>query len=97
VTGRRARFLEVHTVVIMFLRILPYDRTYCSAKVKIRIEGVGSGGLAPLVRNLDTRWRRVVSFTPQILYFRYPLNRRAGSLELVWTLWSKNSLAPEGN
>jgi hypothetical protein len=39
------------------------------------------GGIAPHVFNRDTRWRWVVSFKPQPLYFRgmsprYPLNRR---------------------
>jgi hypothetical protein len=41
----------------------------------------GSGGIAPRIRDLGTRWRWVVSFTPWPLYFRgkghwYPWNRR---------------------
>jgi len=47
-----------------------------------RHEGVlGSGCIAPLIINLGTRWRWVVSFTPRPLYPRgkspwYPLDRR---------------------
>jgi len=41
----------------------------------------GSGGIAPPILNLCTRWRRVVSFTSRLLYSRgrnprYPLYRR---------------------
>jgi hypothetical protein len=49
-----------------------------------RHEGVlGSGGLAPCVLELGTRWRWVVSFTPWPLYRQgkslwYPLDRRLG-------------------
>jgi hypothetical protein len=49
-----------------------------------RHEGVlGSGGIAPRINNLGTRWRWVVSFTPRPLYPqgkspRYPLQRRLG-------------------
>lgn len=40
----------------------------------------GSSGVAPLIFNLDYRWKRVVSFTPRPFYIRghshlYPLNR----------------------
>jgi len=40
-----------------------------------------SGDVAPLILNLGTRWRIVVSFTPRPLYSRgeiprYPLDRR---------------------
>jgi hypothetical protein len=35
----------------------------------------GSGGIAPCILNLGTRWRWVVSFTSQQLYPRYPLHR----------------------
>jgi hypothetical protein len=43
----------------------------------------GSGGIAPLILDLGTRWRWVVSFTPRPLYPQgkspwYPLNRRLG-------------------
>jgi len=41
-----------------------------------------SGGIAPLILNLGTRWRWVVNFTPRQLYFReisrYLLNKRLG-------------------
>jgi hypothetical protein len=44
---------------------------------------MGSGGIAPRILDPDTRWRRVVSFTPRPLYPqakspRYPLDRRLG-------------------
>jgi hypothetical protein len=43
----------------------------------------GSGGIAPLILDLGTRWRFVVSFTPRPLYSQgkspwYPLDRRLG-------------------
>jgi hypothetical protein len=43
----------------------------------------GSGGIAPCILDLRTRWKWVVSFTPQLLYPqgkcpRYPLDRRLG-------------------
>jgi hypothetical protein len=43
----------------------------------------GSGGIAPRILNLGTRWRRVVSFTLRPIYpqgrsSRYPLDRRLG-------------------
>jgi len=43
----------------------------------------GSGGMAPRILNTGTRWRRVVSFTPQPLYLRgkstrCPLDGRLG-------------------
>jgi hypothetical protein len=42
-----------------------------------------SGGIAPRILDLGTRWRRVVSFTPRPLYPQgkspwYPLDRRLG-------------------
>jgi hypothetical protein len=41
----------------------------------------GSGGIAPHILDLSTRWRLVVSFMPQLLYPQgkspwYPLDRR---------------------
>jgi hypothetical protein len=39
------------------------------------------GGIAPLILNLGIRWRRVVIFTVQTLYWEkplYPFNRRLG-------------------
>jgi hypothetical protein len=43
----------------------------------------GSGGIAPRILELETIWRLVVSFTPQLLYPQgkspwYPLDRRLG-------------------
>jgi hypothetical protein len=43
----------------------------------------GSGGLAPPILDLDTRWRLVVSFTPLPLYSEgkshlYPVDRGLG-------------------
>jgi hypothetical protein len=43
----------------------------------------GSGGIAPRILDLGTRWRWVVSFTPRPLYHQgkspwYPLDRRLG-------------------
>jgi hypothetical protein len=43
----------------------------------------GSGGIAPRILVLGTRWRRVISFTPRTLYpqeksLRYALDRRLG-------------------
>jgi len=42
-----------------------------------------SGGLAPLILNLDIRWKSAVSLTPQALYHSgrslwYSLSRRLG-------------------
>jgi hypothetical protein len=42
-----------------------------------------SGGIAPRILHLGTRWRRVVSFTPRLLYLQgkspwYPLETRLG-------------------
>jgi hypothetical protein len=47
---------------------------------------LGSGGIAPLILDLGTRWRWVVSFTPLPLYpqgksRRYPLDRRLGGTQ----------------
>jgi hypothetical protein len=43
----------------------------------------GSGGITPRILDLGTRWRWVVSFTPQLIYPQgkspwYPLDRRLG-------------------
>jgi hypothetical protein len=44
-----------------------------------RHEGVrGSEGIAPPILNLDTRWRRVVSFTPRPLYPSVPVGHETG-------------------
>jgi hypothetical protein len=49
---------------------------------------LGSGGIAPRILNLGTRWRWVVGFTPRPLYPqgkspRYPLDRRLGGTRAV--------------
>jgi hypothetical protein len=46
----------------------------------------GSGGMAPRVLDLCTRWRWVISFTPRPLYLQgkspwYPLDRRLGGTQ----------------
>jgi len=52
-----------------------------------RHEGIlGSGGIAPLILDLGTRWRWVVSFTPRPLYPQekspwYPLDRSLCGLQ----------------
>lgn len=51
----------------------------------------GSGGTAAHI-NLGTRWRLVVSFTPQLLYSRekslwYPLERNVGEPQSQSALW----------
>jgi hypothetical protein len=38
----------------------------------------GSGGIAPRILNLGTRWRWVVIFTPRLLIPRYSLDRGVG-------------------
>jgi hypothetical protein len=64
----------------------------------------GSGGIAPRIIHLGTRWAWVVSFTPRPLYPqkkgpRYPLGRKLGGPQS----WSrrggeeKNSQSPPGN
>jgi hypothetical protein len=47
---------------------------------------LGSGGIAPSILDLGTRWSWVVSFTPRPLYLqgkspRYPLDRRLGGTQ----------------
>jgi hypothetical protein len=47
---------------------------------------MGSGGIAPRILNLDSRWRWVVGFTPRPLYpqakcLRYPMDRKIGWLQ----------------
>jgi hypothetical protein len=60
----------------------------------------GSGGIAPRIHDLGTRWRWVVSFTPRPLYTQgkspwYPLDRRAP--EPFWTQWWREKFpAPSG-
>jgi hypothetical protein len=43
----------------------------------------GSRGIAPCILDLGTRWRCVISFMPQLLYYQgkspwYPMDRRLG-------------------
>jgi hypothetical protein len=38
----------------------------------------GSRGIAPIVLNVSTIWRRVVSLTHSVLYLQYPLNMKMG-------------------
>jgi hypothetical protein len=49
----------------------------------------GSGGMAPRILDLGTRWRWVVSFKPRTFYSqgknpRYPLDRRLGGPQ-IWS------------
>jgi len=56
-----------------------------------------SGCIVPLILDLGTRWRWVVSSTPRPLYPQgrspwYPLDRRLGGLpEPIWTRWWRNN------
>jgi hypothetical protein len=43
-------------------------------------EDIKSGGIVPLILNLSSRRRYVVSYTPQPLHFLYTLNRKLGGL-----------------
>jgi hypothetical protein len=48
----------------------------------------GSTGIAPLILNLGTRWRWVVSFTPRPLYHRDRIPAPSGwAPQPVWTFW----------
>jgi hypothetical protein len=54
------------------------------------------------ILDLGTRWRWVVNFTPLPLYpwgnsTRYPLDRRLGEPQSVWTLRNRKSFASTGN
>jgi len=56
----------------------------------------GSGGIAPCILDLSSRWRWMVKFTPQQLYSQekkpqYPLDRGVGwAPETVWKWqWGK--------
>jgi hypothetical protein len=48
----------------------------------------GSGGIAPRILDLGTRWRSVISFTPRPLY---PQEKS------LWNLWIGGWVAPAGN
>jgi hypothetical protein len=63
-----------------------------------------SGGIAPRILNLVTRWRSVVSLTPRPLYPqsknpRYPLDRRLSPRACLDTVAKRNHpiTAPAGN
>jgi hypothetical protein len=62
----------------------------------------GSGGTAPHICDLDTRWRRVLSFTLRPLYSQeralVPIEQEAGWVpEQVWKRWwGENFPAPAG-
>jgi hypothetical protein len=63
-----------------------------------RHEGVlGSGGIAPFILGLGTRWRWVVSFTPRKEPL-IPTGKESGwAPEPVWTRWWKEKFpAPAG-
>jgi hypothetical protein len=57
-----------------------------------------SGGIAPCILNLGTRWRWVACFMPQSLYTHgknslYPLVRRLGGQpQPVWTWWQREKI-----
>jgi hypothetical protein len=82
-----------HSWLLLLTRKLLYPRNQqLEALVPVlnqapRHEGVlGSGGIAPRILDLSTRWRWVVSFTPRPLYPQgkspwYPLDRRLGGLQ----------------
>jgi hypothetical protein len=59
---------------------------------------MGSRGIAPLILNLDTRWRWVFSFTPQPLTHwkeqQCPLNRRLGGPHSLSGRFEQKSLSP---
>jgi hypothetical protein len=72
----------------------------CLTNSALRHEGVwGSGYIDPYFLDLGTSWRWVVSFTPRPLYPRgksprYPLDRRLGGPESVWTTWRRENSWP---
>jgi len=60
-------------------------------------EYLESRGLAPLILNLGTTWRRVVDLTPRPLLPWKRISVRIGyeagwATELVWTFWRKEKL-----
>jgi hypothetical protein len=65
------------------LNILAATNTYATTLATTPWRGIGGGSIAPLILNLDTRRKSVVSFTPRPLYnrgnsHRRPLDRRLG-------------------
>jgi hypothetical protein len=56
-----------------------------------------SGGIAPRILDLGTRWRWVVGFTPRPLHSQgkilcYPLDREGGwAPEPIWTRWRRET------
>jgi hypothetical protein len=64
----------------VFNKVPRHEDIYCLIKHHAMNTYWGSGGIAPHILNLGTRWRWVVSFTPRPLYPlgrapRYPLDR----------------------
>jgi hypothetical protein len=57
------------------------------------MEAGGGRGVAPLILNFGTVWRRVVNLTPRSLYtrekHRYQLNRRLGLTQSRYGLLGK--------
>jgi hypothetical protein len=62
---------------------LPWKRIHCLVKHNVMNTNWGNDSTAPQILNLNTSWRWVVSFTPQLLYPRYPLNRRLSRMMYV--------------
>jgi hypothetical protein len=62
-----------------------------------------SGGIAPHILNLDTRWRRVVNFMSMVLYsqgksLQYLLDIRLGGPKVgLNTVLKRKILAPAAN
>lgn len=91
------------------LRHTPEDSMTCSVRrwscPRAGNTGIwGHGSTAPLILNLGTRWRRVVSFMQQSLYPwrknpQHPQNRRlcGPQSQSGRFVEDKNSLAPAGN
>jgi hypothetical protein len=98
-------------------RLVPFGRTdrqtwrflqFCERAEKVKLSvrtpwrHMGSGGVAPRIINVRTKWRPVVSFTPRPPYLwgkssRLPIEYEAAwAPELVWTFRRRGeSLAPE--
>jgi len=67
--------------------------------VALSTPSVRARGLAPLILNLGTRCRQVVSFTPGLHYpwkeATVPIEREAGwLLQTIWTVWRRNNPFP---
>jgi hypothetical protein len=63
--------MDLRKIGCIWLRIGSSDRLlwiWCWTKHHTMKTYWGSGGIAPCILDLDTRWRWVVSFTPRPLY-----------------------------